>query len=306
MKTRKITGWVSACYLIIWHPMVSDACLWTDIQGRTIDGEMESATAKDVTVVLKSGKKVVIPLARLSPGDRFYVNVMREEMAKGTPPPGGTDKKPAEKPAGTTDPVAPPAPPKGALVFPETLRHPGETLVKPVDDSEGRHVYASANVRVFSDVELKLDGLDELVLIFESVRMYWNLLGLPTAEGEAVAASQVFLFSTEDDYVKNGGIPNSMGTCRGSDRAVLVCLPNSEIEVRGGRLKGGRALALNEILIHESTHQLTPRSYARGSAEEDSMWLLEGLAEYARVTPYDGRKGFKLTNRLEAIPKPLS
>ncbi len=301
-----MTAWVSACYLTISLPLISDARLWTDTQGRTIDGELESATAKDVTVVLKSGKKVVIPLARLSSGDRFYVDVMRAEMAKGTPPPGETNKKPTEKPAETTGPVAPPADPQGALVFPETLRYPGETLVKPVEDSEGRHVYASANVRVFSDVELKPDGLDEFVLLLESTRMYWNLLGLPTAEGEAVVASQLFLFSNHEDYVKNGGIPTSMGTSRASDRAILVCLTTSGIEVRGGRLKDGKALQLNEILIHEVIHQLTPRSYARASAAEDSMWLLEGLAEYARVTPYEGRKGFKLTNRLECVAQMVS
>lgn len=36
------------------------------------------------------------------------------------------------------------------------------------------------------------------------------------------------------------------------------------------------------------------------------MWLLEGLAEYARVTPYDERKGFKLTNRLECVAQMVS
>jgi hypothetical protein len=306
MKMRNISAWVSACYLTLLLVSSCYARLWTDSQGRTIDGELESATAKDVTVVLKSGKKVVIPLARLSSGDRFYVDVMREELAKGTPTPGETSKKPTEKPAETTDPVAPPAAAKGALVFPETLRYPGETLVKPVADSEGRHAYASGHVRVFSDVELKPDGLDELVLLLESTRMYWNLLGLPAAEDDADAPSQLFLFSTEEDYVKNGGNPGALGTCRGTDRAILVCLESSGIEVRGGRIKGGNTLDMNSVVIHEMIHQLTPRSYSRSSAAEESLWLIEGLAEYARSTPYSEKKGFTLAKRMESVVRMVS
>ena len=304
MKTRKITAWASACYLVIWHPMVSDARLWTDTQGRTIEGELESATTKDVTVVLKSGKKVVIPLARLSQGDRFYVDVMREEMAKGTPPPGGMDTKPAEKPAETPDPVAPPAAAKGPLVFPETLRYEGETMVKTLDDPEGRNAYASEHIRFYSESELKEDGLEELVRLLESARMYWKLLGLPTSGNDADAPSEVFLFDTEESYVKNGGSPGSVGIYKGATEFILVSLQNAEIKARGGRLKGGKTL-FTSVMIHEMTHQLTPRQYKR-FLDEDSIWLMEGLAEYLCSTPYDGKKGFSLANRLEIIARAVS
>ena len=300
MDIRNMTAWVSACYLLIPLLLTSEARLWTDIQGRTIDGELESATAKDVTVVLKSGKKVVIPLARLSSGDRFYVAVMREEMAKGTPPPGEANKKPADKPAETTDPVALPADPKGALVFPETLRYPGETTVKTLDDPDGRNAYASENVRIYSEVELKPDGLDELVLLLESGVMYWRLLGLPPGRGEDSSVIELVLCTEDETYIKNGGPETAPGFCRGSDNAIVISATRSDLKVRAGRIKIGE-MPLPTVILHELVHQQTPRSYRGPTPDDSHVWMIEGLAEYIRSTPYDKEKGFDLTKRMDHV-----
>jgi hypothetical protein len=210
-----------------------------------------------------------------------------------------------EDPGEITDPAAPPAVPKGSLVYPATLRYQGDTTVKPLDDPDGRNAYASENIRIFSEVELKPDGLDELVVLLESTRMFWQLLGLPTPPGEDNTEVEVILCTTQETFIKNGGTEGAAGFRRGTDNSVVISAPRSQLEVRNGRIKSGQ-MGLHTVLLHELVHQQTPQRYRGPTPAETHMWMIEGLAEYLRCTPYDEKRGFDLSKRLDHVAEMVS
>jgi hypothetical protein len=61
-------------FLILSIPLfAAESRIWTDTQGRTLTGTLKSKTPTEAEILLGNGKAVKLPLAKLSPDDRSYV-----------------------------------------------------------------------------------------------------------------------------------------------------------------------------------------------------------------------------------------
>jgi len=70
--------------LFVLGSCLGEARTWTDVQGRTIEGNIVDASEKEVTVD-RAGKEVVIPLSRLSEEDQEFVREWLEDKGDAKP-----------------------------------------------------------------------------------------------------------------------------------------------------------------------------------------------------------------------------
>lgn len=272
---------IMAATMISAYP--ASARTWTDVQGRKLEADLVSSNGTDVTLKLDAGKTVSILLAKLSAEDRKFVS---EQAVEGD----GTEKQGsgAEKESLNFD-----------QPWPDNVRFDEDPQVEIVseDKEANRYVYESASFRFVSDVRLSKQVVKGFAVMFESTYEYCRALPLAISGGEKTDGKfQILLFEKKEDYVSAGGPPESAGVFMGGKQVVMVPLTSLGVKAVGSGYMLDRDVS-NRTLIHELTHQLTPRPYFQPGA---MGWFTEGIAEYVSATPYrHGR--FKVKSNFDDI-----
>lgn len=226
---------------------------------------MLSLDGNSVMLELKDGRKVPVPLARLSAADAEHArNAGSGAQAAAS---GG-----AQGPNFTSE-------------WPERIRFTEDPEIRVVaeDTAAKNFVYESANYRYLCDVRLTTSVVKGFAVMFEATYLYCRALPLGLDGGDRRDGKLIVrLFEQFHDFVNAGGIPMSNGIYQSHTGEVLV--PLTSLGVRS--LGSGYTLDRNKTsktLPHELTHQLTPLAYLTGPTRG---WFSEGIADYIAVTPY--------------------
>ncbi len=260
--------------LLAGLPASAQTRIWTDAMNRRIEARLVKVDGDNVVLLLKDGRQLPFPLAKLSAADREFV-----ESQKALPGPGdGADGggEPEEKSV---------RPPNFNHPWPDRITFNGDPEINIVEENADakRFIYESANYRYVCDVRLSKMVVKGFALMFEATNLYCAQLPLYLNGGSPAGGKhQILLFEKIEDYVMAGGPPGSAGVFIGGRNLVMVPLESLGVRPVGSGYMQDRDKS-NKTLPHELTHQLTPRAYFR----EGSMgWFSEGLAEYVAVTPY--------------------
>jgi hypothetical protein len=240
---------------------------WTDVRGRKIDAEMVGKTETSVTVLLK-GKETKIPLSKLSEEDREFVKNWNKQSTPVATPSVDVEKLFAQE-------------------WPRLVSIDLDIEITEEEGEDGSFIYRSPNYEFVSNAKLSKVPVKRFSVLFEATRAY--VQQLPYANKKAYQEGkryQVFLFDTEEAYVRAGGPQGSAGVYISNKDIIMV--PCQSL----GLIKRGSSWALdydrtNKTLPHEITHQLTDRDYY---AEGARGWFSEGFAEYVAATPYRSGK----------------
>ena len=262
--------------LAFWSFLVTplSARIWTADQGWTFEAEFVSATDKDIKVVLENGETLDIPLVRLTPMDRKWV----EEALK---------KEEKEGLLNWDD------------TWPDIIEFEGDPNieVEKEDTEANKFVYSSENYRFICDVRLSKSVVGTFADMFEATRLFCQAVPLAMDGGKKVDGKYVIiLFETKESYFKAGGPVGSVGVFFGGSNVVMVPLSSLGVRKVGSGYMRDRDKNDN-TLIHELTHQLTPGFYYRPGLRG---WFTEGIAEYVASTPYSyGR--FRVGGNIDEI-----
>lgn len=268
---------IVAATMIFTHSVA--ARTWTDVQGRKLQAELVSSDATDAKLKLDTGKTVTIPLAKLSDEDRKFIGEQADK---------GDQTKTAEKEALNFD-----------QPWPDNVKFDEDPQVEIVseDKEANRYVYESASFRFVCDVRLSKQVVKGFAVMFESTFAYCRALPLAITGGVKTDGKfQILLFEKKESYVDAGGPADSAGVFIGAKQVVMVPLTSIGVKQVGSGYMLDRDVS-NRTLVHELTHQLTPRPYYQPGA---MGWLTEGIAEYVAATPYrNGR--FKVKSNFDDI-----
>jgi|GEM_PF-74384 len=301
---KKVSAWskrnsvLPVVALILLSITGSEGRIWTDIKGRTLKGaEIITHDEVEVTFRLKGGRRYKMPVVRLSLKDREY-------LAKATP--GDYPEDGVEEAENTdSDSAAVADEDEEALNWdddwPErvSLEEPPSIEVVVEDKEKRRFVYESDHYRFTCNVRLNRSVVSNFSSLFEATRLYCRALPLAITGGfKSRGKYDIFLYETKEQYVQAGGPPTSAGVfmSRGDSSKILVPLTSLGVRKVGSGYMRDRDKS-NGTLVHEITHQLTPRAYYTKGA---SGWFSEGLAEYITATPFSSRR-FKVKGNFDDI-----
>lgn len=250
------------------HPQEPKLRVWTDHLSRKVTGEYVRSEGDAVVLCLSSGKIAKVPLEQLSEIDKQWVNAYE-----------------ARSIAGEASTQARPDPELFAGAWPTRVsvdNDPEITIVKQ-DEDKKEFIYESAHYSYTSDVKLARSVIKGFAVMFEATFAYCQKLPLQLDGGSQHQGKfPIVLYENKEDFLKAGGIPDSVGTYVGSSGYVLVPFDGLGLKKVGQSYVFDRDKS-NRTLPHELTHQLTPHCYfGKGSLG----WFTEGIAEYVAVTPY--------------------
>ena len=249
--------------------MFLNARTWTDNTGRRIEADILGKSTDSVTVLLK-GKKVKLPLNKLSDADQDYVKSWSDNQ-----------KEDDNSESSMSDDAY------FAQQWPKLVSVDLNIDIEEVVSEDGTYIYRSPHYEFVSNTKLSKVPVKRFSVLFEATRKY--VQELPYACKKAFQEGkrhQVYLFDSNQAYVKAGGPSGSAGVYLSSKDIILI--PCQSL----GLIKRGSTWALdydrtNKTLPHEITHQITDREYY---AEGARGWFSEGFAEYVAITPYRSGK----------------
>lgn len=251
---------------------------WTNNTGQTIVATLVGVS--DDKVVLQMGEKSFeVPLASLSADDQAFISEWGKKEDSKNPNPSETDEK-----QGNWDAPWP------TLV--STSTDPPIEVVKE-DKESGEYIYTSPHYEFLSNVRLNASLVKRFSVLFEATNQLCQELPLGLTPSFRTEKHKIRLFETREEYIANGGPPDSVGVYRARETEGEVLIPLTSLGVK----KVASSYSIdsskeNHTISHELTHQLTDFAYfvkgARG-------WFSEGLAEYVGTTGYRSGK-FNLNN----------
>lgn len=253
--------------------------IWTDEKDRKIKASLVQVKGDSAELLMPDGRKVTYPIAKLSKTDQAFIKQF------------GLEAKSGESMAAIPDNFDDP--------WPDSVSLRGNPRIETIEENpkEKRFVYASANYRYQSDVQLLNTVVGGFAVMFEATHEYCRALPISLNSGVKTDCKfQVFLFETRESYIRAGGPPDSGGVFVPSKNIVLVPLTSLGVKKFGSGYTLDRDRS-NKTLPHELVHQLTPPSYYdHGSGG----WFSEGVADYIAVSPY--RSGsFNVRSNSKAI-----
>jgi hypothetical protein len=230
--------------------------VWTDIKGRTLNGEIRGATDEGITILTGRGKKVNIKVANLSLADREFVKAWARANSGGRP---------------------------------RFARWPREVKVDKsaitIDASrDGKlYVYRTPHFEFRSDAELGKGLMKDISLAFEGTHKVIDSLPLGIhVENAGEMLLVVKLFEDARTYMRNGGPPNSAGVYSRVTNEVMVPLEYLGVKRVGGGLRKVSSSGYdNSTLRHEIVHQVMDKWL-----DHIPIWLAEGIAEYVGSAQY--------------------
>lgn len=238
--------------------------VWTDDQGRKVEAAFGGLEDGTVQLVMKDGKVVPFPLARLSAEDRAFAEA-QSSAATVTQ----ATRLPMEK-----------------RTWPDKVEVSTRTLEKldlVVDEPQNRKfVYQSAAFEFTSQDKLAGSVMREIARTFEATRLLVGSLpwGIVCTPPEPLERYQAALYETREDYTNNGGPVNSGGVYDSGDMIFKIPFPSLGLKLTGKTWYKDDSYS-NDTLVHEITHQMM-HDYLPFLPK----WVIEGTAEYAEMLPY--------------------
>lgn len=262
--TNMPVAFIALLILSIGIPMlVLPARTWTDINGRTFEGDYIDASEDSVLVERHGdGMRFEISLARLSEADRAFVAGQQVDLPEAE----------TARPSNTF--------PEGGLQWPDRVRAPDfEVEIIREDNDADVYIYRTDHFEFISDVKLARKVVRDFAEIFEatlaaiqSMPLQWNIR-IPEKR------FQTELFKSKSDYHEAGGIIGSGGIYMSSRRKIMIPLDAL------GTKKSSSGVTLDDddhsTLIHEITHQVQ-----HDWLQRMPIWLVEGMAVYTEAVPY--------------------
>lgn len=234
-------------------PVLLDARIWTDRDGRVIDAELLEILDDKIRIKRKDGREFTAAISIFSEADREFVE--KERAAR---------REVEEKPKPEND--------KG---WPRTISFHKKPNVEIVEENGNRFIYRTPHFEFHSDVRLSRNLVADLGHVFEST--YFTLKSLPLNLISFELKSSPFktrLFSKTEDYHQAGGIPGSGGLYQSASRTILIPTENLGVKASSSGFTFDR-YADNRVLIHEITHQIMDPWLSR-----IPVWFVEGIAVY--------------------------
>ena len=276
----------------------SSGRIFTNQKGEKLDALLSEVKDDKVKLTLKGGRAYWVETKTLSRDDQFFVLAWIRAGERGGPK--------AQDALNQQDSLR--AKENWDDRWPDAAKIDTNILIKTVteDEAKRRFVYHSPNYEFICDVKLANQIVRKLALLFETTREYCRLLPIATMKAHipgAIFRNRIYLFGSYQNYVRNGGPPNSAGVYMSRGNAGVVMAPLTSLGVRS---KGDRFIhdnkGNNDVMPHELTHQLTDSFYFQPGARG---WFSEGLAEYVSATPYQTGK-FLVANNIHAIKRDVT
>lgn len=244
--------------------------LWTNSENKKVEAAFAGMEGGNVKLKLRNGAIAPVPLEKLSADDQAWVKSNSAAEPPGAP--GTSGGKSKEWPR--------------SVSLPDT---PKATTVK--EDVEAKEfIYRTEHFEFRCDSRLGNDCVREFSRMFEGTRMV-NLslpLGIdPTPEkGQEYFVAR--LYTSKDDYLKDGGIKGSAGVYSLGAKSVKVPLESLGVKLVGKRYMVEQGHA-SDTLIHEITHQMM--NHWNGKLPE---WYVEGAAMYVASSVFRPSGSFTL------------
>jgi hypothetical protein len=260
-------------------PLLAESRSWTDKDGRKVVADYVSHDESEVVMRLTGGREARVPLNRLCLADREFLQSLVTE---------------GETSASATDIRL-----NWDSLWPDRIELEDEVEIKVVREDAERNefVYESDHYRFTCDARLATSVVSNFAEMFEATRAYCSALPLGIAGAETHEGRfDIRLFEHIEAYRKAGGPPNSAGVYVGGKNLVMVPLTSLGVRKVGSGFMRDRDKD-DSTLVHELTHQLSPRCYFRAGSRG---WFSEGIAEYCGRTPYSyGR--FHVRNNIDDL-----
>ena len=238
-----------------------DFRMWTDSTGRTVEAAFAGMSGDSVTLKLRNGSTAAFPLTKLSQADQDWVKQ------------NGEPKTP------TSTGGSSPAKSNGASKeWPKSIAladAPKATAVKEDADAK-EFIYRTEHFEFRCDAKLGSDVVREFGRMFEGTLQVNKELPLgidPKPEpGQEYFVAR--LYTSKDDYLRDGGIKGSAGIYSRGAKSIKVPLVSLGVKLAGKRymVEPGGA---SDTLIHEITHQMMNHWLSK-----IPEWLVEGSAMY--------------------------
>jgi hypothetical protein len=249
---------------------------WTSSDGRVISATLLALDPSGVKLQLATGATVVVPLARLSAADQAYA----QQVAKAAPTAVATTTAAGQ--------------PTADSVWPKSVGLDDKPTVEVVkEDAEAKQfIYRSPHYEFVCDSRLGQNVVREFGRVFETTYLINCKLPLDL-KPQPEKLRTLFLaklYTSKDDYMKNGGMQGSAGVYQSSEKALSVPLSSLGVKMVGSRV----SLELNgdddnATLIHEITHQMMNHWLP-----VLPVWYSEGSAEYVEMLEYNRNGRFSL------------
>lgn len=262
------------------HAEPAEFRTWTDVRQARVEAAFLRAESSSVTLQLRDGREVTVPMAQLSPADRAWI----------------ADRQTLQPPSAETPR------PDGAWPRTVALKAPPEVRVVREDAAERLFIYESEHYEFVSDAKLSANLVREFSRVFEVTWLANCLLPLdwrPEPEPRR-AKFRARIFTHREDYHRAGGVPGSAGVYGRQLGALMLPLASLGVQMVGTRVSINYQAEDYATLIHEITHQMMNHWLDRLPT-----WFIEGSAEYVELADYEnGRLSFlrneaRLRDRLQ-------
>lgn len=264
------------------HAKILGLRQWTNNKNRSIQASLihvfkekqqGKSTAK-VTFKLKSGKKVTIPVSTLC-------TAHQKELATWI----------KTNPSG----IAPPTPP---YKWPSQYNGSNSPKVDYIkfDPKRKAHLYRTKHFDFYIDQNLSKATVSRCVAVFDTIVEALDSLPLQlntTPNGDR-KRFEALLVSSQETYMKMGGLPNSSGVFSPGRNLTIIPFKSLGIVKKGNKFVFDGKRRSFKTLLHELTHHST--SHWLGMPP----WFEEGLANYMASMPYQSGR-FLFTNPGSAI-----
>lgn len=255
--------------------------VWTNQQARTVEAAFEKADGNQVWLRLRNGSLAEVPLSTLSAADQAWI------AEKNAPP---TKAPPASSSADAGEPGydGPPA----SLEWPRTvaLEEKGGATVIEEDVEKKVFRYASDHYEFVCDSRIGVSAVREFSKVFEAAWYVNCMLPLDLKPRPEPLRTKFLarIYSSKEDYMKDGGLEGSAGIYMSGDKALKLPLDSLGVKMVGSRVSIDYGSEDYGTLIHEITHQMMNRWLSKLPT-----WFIEGSAEYVELAEYsNGRFSF--------------
>lgn len=246
---------------------------WTDTGNRHVEAALVRASAAAVTLRLRSGGTITVPLANLSTPDRAWLST------QAALPTASPTASPSMATSGATSGSA-----NSQGDWPRSVALEAAPNIKVVkeDPAKGEYLYSSDHFEFHCDSSLSPNVVREFSKIFEATRLL-NLrlpLGLDPQPEDGRSKFQAHIFTNRVDYLKAGGMKRSGGIYSPEDRAIMVPLDSLGVRRVGTHIYVDSTQDYS-TLAHETTHQMMNHWLP-----VLPVWYIEGSAEYVEIAKY--------------------
>ncbi|GEP42738.1 SHD1 domain-containing protein [Brevifollis gellanilyticus] len=244
--------------------------VWKSTDGKTVEAAFLGVEGASVKIKGRNGAIFSVPLERLSADDQTWAKAQAASA-------------PAAAPTGAAGNSESPA---ADAAWPKSLSIADKPQVTVVmeDEKAKKFVYRSPHYEFECDSKLGANVVREFGRMFEATyllncKLPLDLRPKPEPLREFFLAK---LYTNQEDYLKEGGMPGSAGVYQRGQKALSVPLKSLGVKMVGSRVSIDQADDdANATLIHEITHQMMNHWLAKLPT-----WFIEGSADYTTLPEY--------------------